>query len=339
MKRFVCYFLSVFLFLPTVIFGGVVLGKYGSAFLETGVGARALGMGGAYVAVTGDVASIYWNPAGLISLKVVQIYGMHSEQFSGIVNRDFGGIGVPLGEDFALGFGFLRLGVDEIPFTELRNPSRSLGEIYFDEYGRRVRNEPFVSKYVNDNETAFLFSFTRKNSARFSYGGNIKLIRKSVEKYGAWGIGFDFGVLFNPYRFLRMGAVLLDGTSTLIAWNTGRRELISPKLRTGAAYQFKISRVNVLTVFDVETTFENRGPAVQVALGRLGFDFRSGLEIGLKNRIAMRIGLNRGNLTAGAGFMVSAIRIDYGFSQHFDLGSTHRISITLFWNKKRFLQL
>jgi len=339
LKKCVYYFLFVFLFLPTVIFGGFVLGKYGGAFLETGVGARALGMGGAYVAVASDATAIYWNPAGLVSLKTIQVHGMHSERFAGIVNRDFAGVGIPLGERLTLGFGFVRLGVDGIPFTDVRDPSRSLGEIYIDESGRRVRNDPFVSKYVNDSETAFIFSFAKRNSARFSCGGNVKVIRKSVGEYGAWGIGFDFGVLFNPYRSLKIGAVLLDGTSTLIAWDSGQRELISPRLKTGAAYQFKISTLSVLPVFDVETTFENRGSAVQAALGRLGFDFRSGLEIGFKNRIAMRVGLNRGSLTAGAGFMVSAVRVDYGFSQHFDLGNTHRISITLFWDRKRFLQL
>ena len=32
------------------------------------VGARALGMGGAFVAVADDATAIYWNPAGLINV-------------------------------------------------------------------------------------------------------------------------------------------------------------------------------------------------------------------------------------------------------------------------------
>ena len=41
------------------------VGTTAAQFLKIGVGARALGMGGAQVGVTGDICSIYWNPAAL----------------------------------------------------------------------------------------------------------------------------------------------------------------------------------------------------------------------------------------------------------------------------------
>ena len=39
--------------------------KYAAEFITTGVGARALGMGGAYVAVANVATASFWNPAGL----------------------------------------------------------------------------------------------------------------------------------------------------------------------------------------------------------------------------------------------------------------------------------
>ncbi len=39
--------------------------KYAADWLSYGAGARALGMGGAYVAVADDATAAYWNPAGL----------------------------------------------------------------------------------------------------------------------------------------------------------------------------------------------------------------------------------------------------------------------------------
>ena len=42
---------------------------------ETGFGARALGMGGAYTAVADDYSSIFWNPAGLATLDNSEFYG------------------------------------------------------------------------------------------------------------------------------------------------------------------------------------------------------------------------------------------------------------------------
>lgn len=40
-----------------------------------GVGARAMGMGGAYVAVAEDFSAVLWNPAGLAQLRRIEAYG------------------------------------------------------------------------------------------------------------------------------------------------------------------------------------------------------------------------------------------------------------------------
>ncbi len=39
------------------------------------VGARALGMGGAFIGVADDVTTVYWNPAGLINCKTIEGHG------------------------------------------------------------------------------------------------------------------------------------------------------------------------------------------------------------------------------------------------------------------------
>ena len=44
--------------------GGIVKAKYAGEFIATGVGARALAMGGSFVALSDDVTAAYWNPAG-----------------------------------------------------------------------------------------------------------------------------------------------------------------------------------------------------------------------------------------------------------------------------------
>ncbi len=41
------------------------VGTTSANFLEIGYGAAGNAMGGAYVSVTNDLSSIYWNPAGL----------------------------------------------------------------------------------------------------------------------------------------------------------------------------------------------------------------------------------------------------------------------------------
>ena len=40
-------------------------GTTSAQFLKIGIGARAIGMGGAFNSIADDISSIYWNPAGL----------------------------------------------------------------------------------------------------------------------------------------------------------------------------------------------------------------------------------------------------------------------------------
>ena len=250
-------------------YGDLSSGKYSGEFLKTGVGARALGMGGAYVAVADDITSIYWNPAGLVSIDTYQLHGMHSERFAGIVKWDFIGFGMPLKTNMAFGIGFFRLGVDAIPFTALRDPERDIGEIFIDEQGRTVINDVYAVQYYNDTEMAFVLSFAKKRSDNFSFGGNIKIIRKSVAQYSAWGLGFDFGILLKPYREMKVGVVLFDGTSTLVAWNTKEKEIIIPHIKAGLAYPFHTSRFRFIPVFDIRIGGEHQGNASQLSWGRM----------------------------------------------------------------------
>ena len=72
--------------------------KPGFAFLKLGVGARAMGMGSAYVALADDPTAVYWNPAGLAGAEGAQVVVMHNEwiqdfrQEFAAVSRDLGKI-------------------------------------------------------------------------------------------------------------------------------------------------------------------------------------------------------------------------------------------------------
>ena len=63
-------------------------GDYSSEILNIGVGARALGMGGAFVGAASDATAAYWNPAGLSMIDDVEIATIHSTK-SGIQSYDF----------------------------------------------------------------------------------------------------------------------------------------------------------------------------------------------------------------------------------------------------------
>jgi len=76
-----CVVFILFVFCLPVYASGTA-GVSGAAFLDLGIGARALGMGEAYTAATGDVHSLYYNPAGLGSLDFPILSFQHQELIS-----------------------------------------------------------------------------------------------------------------------------------------------------------------------------------------------------------------------------------------------------------------
>ena len=58
-------------------------------FLRNGLGARALGMGGAFVAVANDATASVWNPAGLASQPGLHLGASYENQFGGLVTSQF----------------------------------------------------------------------------------------------------------------------------------------------------------------------------------------------------------------------------------------------------------
>ncbi len=70
----------VFALLSTPVFAQQLQPAPTFSLLNSGYGAAALGMGGAFVAVANDLSAIYWNPAGLGQLGGFQIYGDYRYQ-------------------------------------------------------------------------------------------------------------------------------------------------------------------------------------------------------------------------------------------------------------------
>ncbi|MBN2410896.1 PorV/PorQ family protein [candidate division KSB1 bacterium] len=324
-------FIFLILFLTTVHGFGIEIAKYAGEFLNTGVGAKALGMGGAHVAVGGDATFGYWNPAGLTAINYPEITAMHSRRFGGVVNYDYAGFALPFRSTESLALNMIRLAVDDIPIPVLQNQNAELSEY----------NRPYVDRYVSDAEYAVYLSYAKKRSDRFSYGANVKFIRKGVGDNSAWGIGFDVGVLWNPAGKLMLGANFQDITTTILAWDTGTKELISPTFKMGLAYPIHIAFIksNLLLAADTDLRFEGRKYSAQMNIGPMSADPRVGAELLVRNVVALRVGRDDiGSLTAGAGIKLPRLDLDYAFLSHDELDTTHRISLRLRLEEEKFFR-
>ncbi|MGE5796465.1 MAG: hypothetical protein ACM34N_06745, partial [Ignavibacteria bacterium] len=170
MRRKIFLVLALSLFSISQFKAQTVIAKYAGEFMAIGVGARPLGMGGAYVAVVNDISSAYYNPAGLINLNYPQIALMHAEHFGDLVNYDYGAAAIPYGSDMTFAISIIRLGIDGIPDTREALVNRSTGIVIYDINDPSAQIDPSRVKQFNDQDWAFYLTFAKKHSENFFYG-------------------------------------------------------------------------------------------------------------------------------------------------------------------------
>jgi hypothetical protein len=343
--------------------------KYAAEFLKTQVGARAVGMGGAFTAVADDATALWWNPAGMIYLPYREVIPQHAEKFGKLVNHDYLGLVLPLGgaqsKQSALGVGLLRVAVDDIPVTP-RPGDLKIGDFLDDgpdgqpntydlgegdgkwEPGERILD---INLYrASSADMAMFLSYARHRGPHWAFGGTVKFLRQSLpdtipgEHVTSFGAGLDAGVLYMPMDAATIGVTVHDLTTTWLSWSNGSRELVSPTIDTGVAFNFFPADHHALTwAVDLGWGFEGR-PDSEIKLGRLTTDFRTGLEYWYKNTFALRTGANAKDLTFGAGVRYKHLGADYAASLHRffgsdendfpndqDLDTTHLVSASFSW--------
>jgi len=324
--------------------------KYGGDFLSVGAGARALGMGSAHTAITNDVTSAYWNPAGLADVQSLDIAYMHSERFAGIVSYDYGAVAYPLKEsESTIALSFFRQGVDNIANTlnawdRDRNLPRENPEDYIEQFS------------VAD--MAFIFSYATRASEELSWGVNAKIVNHRLGPFAdAWGYSLDAGIRYQIGN-TQFGVHVMDLTTMMKFWSvdeaefgdfeetfgdeipSGQNERVLPTLKMGVGHSREFGDFTLTGAFDVDMRFENR-QAFFINLGRISFEPHAGLEGTYKNRLSLRAGLTDVTTdlnnqvyispTLGAGIHLNSVFIDYGFANFgggaTSLGVTHRISL------------
>lgn len=291
--------------------------KYAGEFLSLGVGARGLGMGGAYLAVVGDATSGWWNPAGAARLSSRQAVFMHAETFGSLLNHDYLALGIPK-ENFSLVFSAIRLGGGGIKVTELPNPDSLIGD----------NNRPYVVKVDGHGDYAFLATYGRSRGDHFFWGASVKLIYRAIVHNAAFGIGADAGFLWRPKSDWWVGAVANDFTTTLLAYDTGTKETITPTLKLGTSYRRPFREFGVLGAFSTDLRFEGRQASAQYYQGSISADNHYGLEMDYRRKGFARFGFDAGNFTAGAGVWLAPLKVDFAFLTHPALENSYRVSLS-----------
>jgi hypothetical protein len=282
---------------------------YAGEFLSLGAGARALGLGSAYVAVVDDATAGYWNPAALAGWQGRQLHLSHSERFSGLVDHQFTGVALPGPWAAGVALSLLRVGVGGIQLTTLQDPRAPLGP----------ENRPVVSSTTSSADYALYLSGGRRLSQRVAAGASVKLIYRTVASYSAYGIGMDLGLRWGLAPGLVLAAGLRDVTSTPIFWNTETTDRIQPSVLLGLAY----------------TRAWAGGRATAALSSRAGGDAADesgaspvggGMEY-LYRGVALRAGLEEGRPAFGMGLRPHPrLGLDLAYLQHDELEPTYLFS-------------
>lgn len=312
-------------------------GTTAAQFLKAPIGARAIGMGGAFVALATDASSIYWNPAGMARIKGANAAVSFSHtSWLADTRLNFTAAVIQLGNIGTIGVGF----------TALTMPDMKV----------RTEFEPDgTGEYFSAMDLSMGLSYARSITDRFDLGFSMKYIREQIWHTTASTIAFDLGVLFRTdFNWLVLGMSVSNfgpkmqyaGKDAFINYDFdpgqwGDNENIFADLQTdkwdlpllfrfGLAMEILKQETNRLTA-----SIEARHPNDNTE------SVSFGCEYGFMRRVFLRSGYqalfekdSEKGLTFGGGivYYLAAgvpLNLDYAYSDWNRLMSAHRFSLEI----------
>ncbi|MHB1051223.1 MAG: PorV/PorQ family protein [Bacteroidota bacterium] len=308
-------------------------GTTAASFLKIGVGARAIGMGGAYTAVSDDISALYWNPAGLGFATYGEAVFNHVDWILD-TRFDFAAATLVIDGLGTIGASFSTMGVGDMYVTTTAMPEGT--------------GEKFTA-----GATMFGLLFSKNLTDKFSIGFNVKYIRETVWNMSAQSVGIDVGTMYIApvLNGLRIGASManfgpkmrLEGRDNLVLVKTGAggKNIINSAYELDSYDLPLIFRVGLAT--DAVKMDNNRlTVAVDAVHPNDNTEYvNSGIEYSWANIISLRAGwksaYERGGeqgLTFGAGVQYEfsspvEFLIDYAYQEFGRLKEVHYFSVGL----------
>ena len=301
---------------------------YAGDFLAVGVGPRASGMGSAVVALAEGADAPYWNPAGLARTEDHAVAFEHAERFAGIVSHDAFAASMPLTSG-ALGFLMFRSAIDGIIYadsTVLADPSAPLS--------RDNMPDPAKVRTFSNADYVFHVAYGRTLFGRVRVGAGVKLVRRSIDRTGAFGYGLDLGVQWSPAPHLALGVTVRDASTTRVSWDNGHTDVVYPSLHVGSAYTMLFPERDVRLTLAAGSAFGSQKAGYGgFAPWRVGSSQNPGVlgaELSWRETIMVRVGSQdvRGVLGPGSGQLTAGFGVRTALPW---VPNVHRLGLDLAW--------
>ena len=306
------------------------VGMAGGQFLKIGHGARGSAMAGSISAITDDLSSIFWNPAGIADIPSLTAAFDYTSWFAGF-NHNFAALGVPFGDNFAFSAHFTGLSSAQMERTTIERPNGT-------------------NSFFTASDIAVGLSLAGYLTDQFSFGITTRFLNNVMGDAEASGISFDVGT---KYRTGVQGIILgvsLHGLTTQLTY-TGNEFNRTYKLNE-ALWASPVDAKLTPSPFDIPLVFRANVAAdlykdeEHYLVAALDFtttsdspeQFALGTEYVWNNLLALRAGYRIGHdiqgFSGGLGIKYFtgnfSGRLDYSISPLMrDMGLVNRISVTV----------
>lgn len=276
-------------------------------FLKIGVGARAVGMGGAYTAMGDDASVIAWNPAGLSHLTKRELAASHAQLTAG-TRYDFLGYAQPTG------FGTFAAGAIHLTHGTIG--------------GRDAAGRPTGGFGASDSSLSLGFASKLRGGPR--WGGSVKYISSAIAERSARTYALDLGTqhelaglgpgvprlglavqnLGPGMRFLDESAPLPLSVAAGVAYRLPAGWVIAADYKNRP--YTRTSEVSVGTEYALFPSFAVRGGYAASRTSNSGATAAAGALNGM---------------AAGFGLRSAAYTLDYSMTPFGELGNAQRFSL------------
>ncbi len=292
-----------------IIGGESFAGKPGDtamAFLKLGHGARAQGMGGAFVGLADDINALYWNPAGLFQVKEREASFMFLKPYDEVPGLGYG----YLSSVFPTNKGVFATSISYFGYGKE------------DKYDIDVLNNPVPKGTWDAIDMAICAGLSGKMPGEnIGFGGSIKVIYGEIDKSDALGFCADAGIFYIPnIQGLKIGAVIKN-IGTRIRYEK-EPDPLPLSLKVGLSYKLPKTLPPIVVVLDGTIPNDN-DPYVCV-----------GGEYDYRNALAVRLGFKSGpqdegsGLTLGFGIKHQRFIFDFAYEPSGELGNSYFVSLS-----------
>ena len=338
MNKLVIKTLLVFIFVAFEINAQYVAnvskrGTTAAQFLKVSQGARGTGMGSAFVAVSDDASSMFWNVSGIARQEGTSVIFDHTQWIADLSYNFIAG-SISLGDYGSVGVSFIGSNYGEMNVTTVDEPNGT-GSVF------------------SVSDVAFSLGWAINLTQEFSIGFNPKVIQQTIWNTSGTAFAIDMGILYDtPFEGLTIGMSItnlgtklqLTGTSNVILYDqddetTGNNDRIPGEYSTGSwslplnyvlGFSYKVFSTEMhKLVVDVDAKHPNDNYESLNVGGEYVFNDVLAIRGGYKT---LFLDNSQESFALGAGFKQKllgnvALHIDYAYQDFGILTSIHKVSV------------